>query len=148
MQPESLSAIAAMITGFNASSIDADTQLNAYAIAAHGNRPDAIQSAAARFIRGEVEAHKRKDRCPTVAEFATECRSEHSRIVANENRRHRRITAQPQAEQTIEHRMKMGALLKTLNRALNGEREAQEYLDEWLAKRGAVNHGWGRGRRA
>lgn len=147
MQPESLSAIAAMITGFNASSIDADTQLNAYAIAAHGNRSDAIQSAAARFIRGEVEGHK-ANRCPTAAEFAKECRSEHSRIVANENRKHRRIEAQPKEEQSLEHRMKMGALLKTLNRALNGEREAQEYLDAWLAKRGAVNHGWGRGRRA
>lgn len=68
-----------MITGFNASSTDVDTQLKAFIIAAHGNRSDAIQSAAARFIRGEVEGHKR-NRCPTVAEFAAECRSEHSRF--------------------------------------------------------------------
>lgn len=135
-----------MVTGFSPYLTDPKTLLQGYQIAADGIRDDAVQSAVVKFMQGRVEGHK-IGKCPAVDEFARECRSELSRIVANENRIQRSI-APPEQEQSLEHRMMMGALLKTLNRALNGEREAQQYLDEWLAKRGAVNHGWGRARRS
>lgn len=148
MQEKTLDAILAMLTGLGIPhGTDPDILLRTYAVAVHGIREDAVVEICGRFIRGEVSGFK-GGRAPATDVFTRECKSEASVKTAVENRKHRRIEAQPQEEQSLEHRMKMGALLKTLNRALNGEREAQQYLDDWLAKRGAVNHGWGRGKRA
>lgn len=134
MQQETLSAIAAMLTGFGASSTDPDIQIRAYALAAHGNRADAVESACARFIRGEVDGHK-ASRCPTVAEFAKECRSEHSRITAMENRR----PALPKPEEervqhSWDHRVKMIALFDKLKLALKGDKDAQRELVKYKWK--------------
>lgn len=120
-----------MITGFNASSIDPEIQLNAFAIAAHGNRSDAIQSAAARFIRGEVDSHKKKDRCPTVAEFAQECRSEHSRLQAKEwaDRRKALPAPEPEPERTPEEQAKWRFWFATLSASMRGDPEAKRLIE-------------------
>ena len=142
-----MDAILAMLTGLGTQpGIDPDVLLRTYAIAIHGIREDAIIEVCGRFIRGEVSGFK-GGWAPSTDVFTRECKAEASVKTAVDNRKTRRIAA-PEQEQSLEHRMKMGALLKTLNRALAGEREAQQYLDEWLAKRGAVNHGWGRARRS
>jgi hypothetical protein len=121
-----------MISGFGPSSTDVDTQIRAYFIAADGAREDAIRSACKRFIRGEVPGHK-ANRLPTSAEFAQECRSEHSAISARENRR----TALPKPDNEFvaspEHRQRMRGLFGLLKRARAGDPEAQKQMRK---------HGW------
>ncbi len=127
---------------------DPDILLRTYALAVSGIREDAIRETCAEYIRGEVKDHK-KGRAPTTDLFTAECKTRAAAKTAVENYKTRRLPApEPSPEHTLEHKMKMAALLRTLLRALCGEREAQQYIDEWMAKRGAVNHGWGRAKRS
>lgn len=128
MQPATVSAIAAMISGFGGSNTDPDLQIRAYEIAADGCSDDAIQRTAGLFIRGEVKEHK-ASRLPTSAEFGKECRSNHSAIQAAKNRRPQ--IAAPEPEYPIEHRERMAGLLRKLNRAMCGDRQAQKELEPW-----------------
>jgi hypothetical protein len=144
MQERTLDAILAMLTGLGIPhGTDPDVLLRTYAIAVHGIREDCIVEVCGKYIRGEVEGHK-KGRAPTTDLFTTECRSEASARTAHENRKTKRIEAPKETEHSEEHRVKMAALLSMLGRAHNGDREAQAFIDSWMADRGAVNHGWGR----
>lgn len=133
MQPETALAIATMISGFGQSSIDVDAQLEAYRMACEDCREDVIRTVCRRFIRGEVEGHK-AHRLPTAAEFAQECRSEHSAVTARENRsRALPKPSQDTNEHPPEHRMKMRGLIDLWKKAWAGDKRAGRAL------RG---HGW------
>jgi len=131
MQPETALAIATMISGFGASSIDVDAQLEAYRVACEDCREDAIKTVCKRFLRGEVAGHK-AHRLPTAAEFAQECRSEHAAVTARENRG--KLLPRPEERgntHTPEHRERMLNLLGLLSRACRGDRAAQKALRPW-----------------
>lgn len=110
---------------------DVDILIRTYAISVHGIREDAIRETCGRYIRGDVEGHKR-GRSPTTDLFSAECRSWANVLKANENRKVKRLEKPEETyEHSYEHRMKMIALFGKLKRALAGDRQAQKELEPY-----------------
>ena len=131
MQPETLAAISAMLTGLGfPPGTDPDMLIRTYAIAIQGIREDAIRDACRGFIRGEV-ADTRRGRAPTTDIFARECRARAARLTAGENRS--RALPKPPAPvmHTPESRARLKARFAALRRALAGDSKAQQQLQPY-----------------
>lgn len=137
MQPKTLQAITAMITGLGIpNGTDPDILIRTYSIAVNGIREDAIIETCGRFIRGEVEGFKR-GRCPTTDVFTQECRAWAKTIEAREWRaQHKKLADQSEArrqDHSEEHKQKMIGLFDHLRKAIAGSKESQRILEP---------HGW------
>lgn len=135
MQPKTLQAITAMITGLGIPiGTDPDILIRTYSIAVNGIREDAVTETCGRFIRGEVEGFKR-GRCPTTDVFTQECRAWAKTIEAREWRaQHKKLadhSEERRQEHSFEHRQKMFGLLTHLKNALNGNKESQKVLAQY-----------------
>jgi hypothetical protein len=125
----------AMLTGLGIPhGTDPDVLLRTYAVAVHGIREDAILETCGKYIRGEVEGHK-KGRAPTTDLFTSECRSWANTKGAVERKAKRQLP--PPQEQEIpltpEQRTAMKEKLTTWRRAMAGDTAAQHALRK---------HGW------
>jgi hypothetical protein len=132
MQEKTLDAILAMLTGLGIPhGTDPDILLRTYAIAVHGIRQDSIVEVCGRYIRGDVDGHK-KGRAPTTDLFTNECRSWASAMIARENRPTASLPKpEERIEMTQEEREAMRDKLNTLNKALKGDRASQEALQQY-----------------
>lgn len=132
MRQETLTAITSMLTGLGIPhGTDPDILLRTYAVAVHGIREDCIVETCGRYIRGEVEGHK-KGRAPTTDLFTAECRSAASAKTAREQRPAKQIAApEPERQMTEAERAAMRDKLATLKRALAGDQAAQNALRKY-----------------
>ena len=117
--------------------------LETYCEALSDCSPEAIGQTVRLLIAGKIDEAS-KSFCPKPPELATFVRAEQRKINAAKRERQLPPPQRDENEHSSEHRMKMLGLLKTLNRALNGDREAQAFLDERMAQRGVKHYGWRR----
>jgi hypothetical protein len=106
-------------------------QMGAYIIAAEGTSIQSMYRAMKAYLQKRVNRDNHTF-APSAAEFAEQCRYQMLLIEHEQSPNIRRsLTEEPQHNHSYEHRMKMMGLLRTLRRALDGDREAQKSLVPW-----------------
>jgi len=102
--------------------------LESYCFALSEFSDEAIWATVDKLRAGKIEEAS-KNFCPKAPELASYVRAEQTRILAS--RRERQLPKPDLPAHDEEHRAKMLGLLRTLKRALAGDKEAQKTLEPW-----------------